>query len=380
MEDTIFQKSQRLAARILSLHLPVEQQGVAIQLNDSATKIVVNLAAAKNETGDKEFSARQNTVLQEAETLIALLDVLLMSDTEHSAECLSLKTGCEEIKNAMQPSLPTPSPVPSLEIKYWLTLDTDVNCDIGCVRTNNEDLILLGEQQFRDAAQRRTVNLTEVARFPAIVADGMGGHAGGEVASQMTVDMFLAHLRSLPDGLNDGELTASLKQWVQNTHSAIDAKGYETPALAGMGTTFCGLLFYEKRTYWMNVGDSRLYRFRGNFLKQLSADHSERERQHDPDQPANLIYNSIGGGAQNVFIEIYPLTPLDGDLFLVCSDGLSDMLANDEIEDLLAAAPVPIAQTLVDAAKAKGGFDNISVILLKVNIPEESENATTNRL
>lgn len=137
------------------------------------------------------------------------------------------------------------------------------------------------------------------------------------------------------------------------------------PQYEGMGTTFIGMFSYEGRVYMMNIGDSRLYRYRSGILKQLSADHSMRELTGDESAPSNMIYNSLGAGT-SAFADFIELTGqlLDEDLFLLCSDGLSDMFTDDQIEELLQYTPTAVH--LIEAAKAAGGRDNISVVLLQV--------------
>jgi len=132
-----------------------------------------------------------------------------------------------------------------------------------------------------------------------------------------------------------------------------------------MGTTFVGMFSYEERIYMVNIGDSRLYRYRGGILKQLSSDHSMRELTGDMTTPSNVIYNSLGAGT-SAFADFTELTGqlLDEDLFLICSDGLSDMLTDDQIEEVLHQEPTAI--NLIEAAKAAGGRDNVSVVLLRV--------------
>ena len=244
-----------------------------------------------------------------------------------------------------------------------MLLKTDINCDIGRIRQNNEDIILLDGNLFRDNAKKHVFELSEKPRFAAVVADGMGGHNGGEVASEIAAQRFDDFLLHLPGGLNEEELTGQIKQWVTETHQFILEKGYELPKYMGMGTTFCGMLFYEESILVVHVGDSRLYRFRGGILKQLTTDHSMRELTGDLSYPSGQIYNSLGAG-DKAFADVIKLTGqvLDEDIFLVCSDGLSDMLSNEEIEQLLSHEPS--AADLVNAANTAGGKDNISVILL----------------
>ena len=240
---------------------------------------------------------------------------------------------------------------------------SDLNCDIGCVRQNNEDIILLGGELFRDRKQTLNFEIGEKARFAAIVADGMGGHNGGEIASEEASQFFCDFVLNLDDGLTAEEVTEKIKNWTEIAHRNILQKGVESPELQGMGTTFCGMLFYNNLVFALNIGDSRLYRFRNDILRQISTDHSMRARTGDCTLPSNLIYNSLGAG-DTAFVDVKELTGqlYDDDLFLICSDGLGDMVSDEEIERILLEEPT--AERLVQAARDGGGKDNISVILI----------------
>ncbi len=246
-----------------------------------------------------------------------------------------------------------------------MLIKSDLNCDIGCVRQNNEDIVLLGGELFRDKAQGCDFEIDDTTRFAAIVADGMGGHNGGEVASEFATQFFCDFVLNLPDGLSAEELTEQIKEWTEKAHRNILEQGYRAPDYEGMGTTFCGLLFYGGSVLALNIGDSRLYRFRNGILRQISTDHSMRELTGDQTLPVNQIYNSLGAGA-TAFVEIKELTGqlYDDDLFLICSDGLCDMISDEEIEQLL--SDEPSAGKLVEAARKAGGKDNISVVLLQL--------------
>lgn len=246
-----------------------------------------------------------------------------------------------------------------------MLLKSEIYCDIGCVRTNNEDMILVGGEFFRDKSAKQIFELSDTARFAAIVADGMGGHNGGEFASKITLRLFDDFLLELPEGLDDNGIVASLKKWTEKTHRIILDKSHELPEYEGMGTTFCGLLFLGETVFTLNIGDSRLYRFRDGILKQLTTDHSIQELTGDLSQESNQIYNSLGAG-ESVFIDIRNISGqiIEEDVYLICSDGLSDMLPDEKKEQILTENPS--AEALVTAAKNAGGKDNISVILLKV--------------
>lgn len=246
-----------------------------------------------------------------------------------------------------------------------MILQCQVASDVGSVRTNNEDIALLTGGLYRDAVDSFEIELQPMSRFTAIVADGMGGYEGGEIASEMAVKSFDSFFTGLPAGLSVDRLVARVKSWVAEMHAEIISFGDEHREYAGMGTTMVGMFAYEGKMFRINIGDSRLYRFRNGMLKQLSVDHSMRELTGDMSQPSNLIYNSLGAGGK-VFADVEEMTSqlISDDRFLICSDGLSDMLSDEEIASLLISnADV---EALVTAAKQAGGRDNISVILLTV--------------
>lgn len=246
-----------------------------------------------------------------------------------------------------------------------MILQCQVASDVGSVRTNNEDIALLTGGLYRDAVDSFEIELQPMSRFTAIVADGMGGYEGGEIASEMAVKSFDSFFTGLPAGLSVDRLVARVKSWVAEMHAEIISFGDEHREYAGMGTTMVGMFAYEGKMFRINIGDSRLYRFRNGMLKQLSVDHSMRELTGDMSQPSNLIYNSLGAGGK-VFADVEEMTSqlISDDRFLICSDGLSDMLSDEEIASLLIGnADV---EALVAAAKQAGGRDNISVILLTV--------------
>lgn len=245
-----------------------------------------------------------------------------------------------------------------------MTLSFALRSDVGCVRPNNEDIVLLNSEFYRDESFETTCRFDEYARLTAIVADGMGGHAGGEFASELAVQSFDDFVQSLPDELSSEQVIAAAKTWAETTHRMITAKGIEMPQYHGMGTTLTGLFTYESKVFMINIGDSRLYRYRETVLKQISEDHSLRNLVGTAD--SNVIYNSLGAG-DSVFADVVDITAriLPDDRYLVCSDGLTDMLSVEQIDEILDAnVNANAVDILVDAAKAAGGKDNISVILI----------------
>lgn len=235
--------------------------------------------------------------------------------------------------------------------------------DKGEVRDKNEDMILLDGKFVRDAELSKEVILNKKGRFIAAVADGMGGHRRGDVASEEVSKALSKYFYNMPSGLDSDEVIDAFKNWIQQEHSNIVSQGQESAYLKDMGTTLVALIVYEGRLFWMNCGDSRIYRLRNNILCQLSTDHSLRQMAGDADAPSNVIINSIGAGS-SVFLDIVDITETvyEQDAFLLCSDGLTDVLEDDEIEMMLLNSPL---NKLIGYAIASGAGDNVSVCYVK---------------
>lgn len=213
----------------------------------------------------------------------------------------------------------------------------------------------------------------------ALLADGMGGHNAGEVASALAVDSVKTSLASIvsPEIVASGIVNFgdALRDAVDFANQEIHEQSQERPECAGMGTTMAVALFVNHQIILAHVGDSRIYRFRGNALEQITSDHSlvqemidngylsEEEAQLSTSR--NLITRALGIGEQ-VDIDICEDSTEIGDIYLLCSDGLSDMVPDVEIMQVLLHNTDDVetaAQILVDLANEKGGADNISVIL-----------------
>jgi protein phosphatase len=228
--------------------------------------------------------------------------------------------------------------------------------DTGRVRARNEDAVLAQAPVF-------------------LVADGMGGHLGGEVASQMTVDTF----REL---LGHPTVVASdIPALLQGANEAIRMRARVDPAVSDMGTTAVGLAMVTESgvDYWLafNVGDSRIYRLHQGVLTQVTVDHSyvqdlvaagriapEEARTH----PERNIVTRVLGVQDAPVPDFWVFPPEPGERFLICSDGLSGELDDPAIAHLLAipAEPHEVARLLVETANQSGGRDNISVIVVDV--------------
>ena len=205
----------------------------------------------------------------------------------------------------------------------------------------------------------------------AVLADGMGGYRAGEVASAMAVNMILDDLR---EGMKHGK-----------TGEIDDETIYQTaqrqPQCHGMGTTVVALAFYDDRMSIAHVGDSRMYRMRGGELQQVTSDHSLLQELIDrgfytPEEAKKSLNKNLVTRAMGIEMAVNPDLQEDvvqpGDLYLMCSDGLTDLVEDDVIHETLLEYCENLedaARLLVDKANAAGGVDNISVILVRALKP-----------
>lgn len=245
-----------------------------------------------------------------------------------------------------------------------ITIHMTAASKVGCVRSQNEDMVLLGSHFVRNDAFSTRVDLTNSDRYIMAVADGMGGHNRGDVASSDALHNLEFYFHDLPTGLSPESIKDKFEDWLVSINNIIDSKGRSDEQYKGMGTTLVGLAFYEGQFYTLNCGDSRLYRFRDGDLTQLTSDHS-LSNMLGSSQHSNVITNCIGGGATSSFIDIVNITDeiKEGDVYMLCSDGLTDMLPDSIIYTLLAEGSD--ANTLCDAAVAAGGLDNVSCCVLQ---------------
>lgn len=237
-----------------------------------------------------------------------------------------------------------------------------LSTDIGCRRANNEDSI----QYFSLPGDRQT--------GLAIVADGMGGHKAGEVASKEAVDTIGAYCLAK----NFVNPKQTLTQAYREANCRIHQLASDNIDCHGMGTTATALLFAEGIACFAHVGDSRLYRISDDKIEQLTRDHTfvaqllergmiteEQARSH----PNKNILTSALGTHADVEIDVSEqlLRVRIGDKFLLCSDGLFDVVTDEQIKTMvLENKPDDACDALIDAALAAGGHDNISVIVLAI--------------
>jgi serine/threonine protein phosphatase PrpC len=238
--------------------------------------------------------------------------------------------------------------------------------DIGCHRPENEDYYCYAEPEDDLAFERK-------GRL-AVVADGMGGHEGGQVASTIAVETVRdAYLNDPADDPGQALRTA-----FQNAHSAIQEYARQHPELHGMGTTCTAAALLDSRLCYAHVGDSRLYLIRGYGITRLTRDHSRVARlvqdglitaEEAAMHPARNVLTAALGmepATPGDFSET-PLPLESGDILLLCTDGLHSLVTDQELLAMAASQPPADAcKELVRIAKDRGGFDNITLQILKI--------------
>lgn len=233
----------------------------------------------------------------------------------------------------------------------------------GARRLHNEDAIAINDW-VRGApmqeVETRSFELSEPVL--CLVVDGMGGHAGGEQASRIAAATISAARLELSQ-------RDSVEFSVRRANAAIYKAAAESDGLRGMGATVVGLLLRLDATLIFNVGDSRLYRFRDGYLRQMSTDDVPQSDVKVPRaERSHVVTQSLGGAAS--FQEVVPHIDEDGALvpsdWLLCSDGLSDLVDLDEMSCSMRLGGARAVSALFDAAMRNGGDDNISIIVAAV--------------
>lgn len=234
--------------------------------------------------------------------------------------------------------------------------------DIGLVRPNNEDVwIELPEHQFY------------------ALADGMGGHNAGEVAAKEAILELcdsIHKLFSCSQNLTLEQSKEYLRLGIFNANQWVRSLAKDHASLSGMGTTLCCLFILKNDLVYTHLGDSRIYLFRKH-LKRLTEDHTISQQVLDPSSMQlrlKTVITQAIGPTSHIDPLIKSLSLENNDLVLLCSDGLSDALSDQELEALLRENPKmkECAHLLIDRAKAKGGRDNITVVLIKFKTCKES--------
>ena len=222
--------------------------------------------------------------------------------------------------------------------------------DIGLVRSNNEDV---------------WTALPDIGFFA--LADGMGGHQAGEIAAKEAIEN-LSHLirqNSSSDKSLKG-IAKDLREAIESANRWVYQMSKKSNVLAGMGTTLCCLYWTPEAVVYAHIGDSRIYRLREGQLDLLTRDHSLFPKGKTESHYKNVITRAIGTHPKaNPEIAISPYEP--GDLFFLCSDGLSDVLTDDDMKKILHRSEDlgTAAKRLIEKAKIKGSHDNITVLMIQ---------------
>ena len=232
--------------------------------------------------------------------------------------------------------------------------------DIGCVRTMNQDGYFC--------------STTPIGPFPNlfIVADGMGGHQAGDYASRYAIETFLDYIRHT----ENRNLIRVMDEGIAEANRKVLEKSFENEELAGMGTTMVVAFAEDGQLYVANVGDSRLYVIQDG-IHQITRDHSlvqemvkmgeisEEEARNHPDK--NIITRALGA-EKTVDVDFFDLKLEEGCTILMCSDGLSNMVADEKIEEIISDPEADIDQkgsALLREANQNGGKDNIAIVLVE---------------
>ena len=245
-------------------------------------------------------------------------------------------------------------------------LESSGATDVGQMRSTNQDAFLIDEPQSL-----------------YIVADGMGGHAGGEIASKLCVDEIAQYARDNQAVFAgerkhpDPKVAGTLVEAVNYASTKIYERALEEPSLKGMGTTATVLMVVEDYAYCAHVGDSRLYLLRCGYIYQLTNDHSlvseqvraglltkeEAELHH----LRNVITRSVGYQEEED-VDTTSLRLEDGDCLLICSDGLHGKVTDQELSLMIEKHGLKAVEELIKLANDRGGDDNITTVILKVKV------------
>ena len=208
-----------------------------------------------------------------------------------------------------------------------------------------------------------------------IIADGMGGHKCGEIASSMTVD-YISGLMRNDDGRFESEnMQQELCSIVEQANKAVYEKSQDSDEFSGMGTTLTMAVIGEKTLTAAHVGDSRLYLVRGGEIKQLTEDHSyigellkngTLTREEAENHPRKNVITRAIGSSPEIQVDIFNQEINENDIYVLCTDGLTNMVCDNEIFEIVRdSEPETACSKLIEAANRQGGDDNITVIVIK---------------
>ena len=278
--------------------------------------------------------------------------------------------GHVEDKDSMPPTTESATPTSEYRPGHWRIGRAS---DVGLVRPHNEDSLLTSESIFQGNAVDDSIGLF-------IVADGMGGHQAGEVASSLAARIVANHLTRdvyMPYLLRDVQPETNTMPLVEALQNAVEAANQAVHTqVPGSGTTLTCALIINSRAYLAHVGDSRAYLYYNQQLTQITHDHSYVDKLVELGQLSveaaavhphrNVLYRAVGQGDQ-LEIDVHLLDLPQSSRLLLCCDGLWGMLSDAEIQATLATAPTPqeACDQLIAAANKAGGRDNITAVIVE---------------
>lgn len=229
---------------------------------------------------------------------------------------------------------------------------------VGRVRSANEDLYLVGNRIGRDPIECWSGTLAGGHGW-AVIADGMGGHEGGKIASRVVVEAIAGSIDRARD-------EADITSIITNANRRLFEEMFSGEGRPGMGTTIVGVLYFDREALVFNVGDSRAYELRRGRMLQLSQDDTLNASLGRRGGRSHALTQSLGGTTKPLALRPHiRRLPLEDHVgVLLCSDGLTDMVQEDEIGRVLSSHPDDPAERLVAAAIDAGGKDNVTVIVI----------------
>jgi PPM family protein phosphatase len=283
---------------------------------------------------------------------------------------------------------------PDQSFSSMVRIDVSAQSHPGHHRANNEDHFFV--TRLGRTLQTLTTSLpagdvpehTEEVNYVMVVADGMGGHAAGEVASRMAISALVSLALDVPDWIfkvdeeHARELERRSRTRVQEVGAMLLERGRREPALHGMGTTLTAARSLGRDLLITHVGDSRAYLLRAGSLHRLTRDHTYAQLLVDTGELApsdvagsrhrHILTNALGGSIENVQVDTDRLLLEDGDRVLLCSDGLTDLVDDGTITSIMRESPRSsnACERLVQRALDNGGQDNVTVIVAAYRFPE----------
>ena len=276
--------------------------------------------------------------------------------------------------------------------------------DIGKKRENNQDQFLIADLNKSMLVQATSLNLETQSRLYGIshgklfmVADGMGGHQGGNRAAVLAIDLLINQLLNSmhwflqmdkPQEEREQGFIADLKQMLQRAHEAIEQESSEAISNKGMGTTLTMAYVIWPWMYVVHAGDSRCYLLRHGELEQITRDHTVSnqlvaqggmtQEEAESSRWSNVLYNALGAGARTVDAEVHKVDLQPEDAILLCTDGLYRYIPAKEIKDILLSdlEPAECCRSFIETSNSRGGADNITAIVARLGKPDDDEPQT----